>query len=199
MQMKISAVLINYNRPRELEEIKKHLSGYSFIDEIIVRDNAADNLISYGRYVAMREARNPIIYFQDDDCIIGNLQKLYDEFCNYHGQVFVNGMKAERMQFYNGPDSMCGWGAFLYKDWVWVLDLYIQKYGIDYVLMREADRIFTMLMRVPRRTIVADVKDFPSAMSPDALSLQLNHEDYKRIAIERSRKVLDYVKHKDDV
>ena len=178
--MKVSAVLLKYHRPKEIEKIIKHLKTYDFIDEILICDNSKKNLMGYGRYVTAKKAKNDTIYVQDDDCII-DVEKLYK---HYDGTKLVNGMKPSHLGMYGGRDSMVGWGTFFDKSWIDVLDKYIDKYGKDDVLIREADRIFTSL--IPRETIIMDVRDFPSATSKEALYKQSNHWDFKEKAINRA-------------
>jgi hypothetical protein len=177
--MKVSAVLLRYKRPDELDAICDHLEKYDFIDEILIHDNTKENIMCYGRYVTALKARNDTIYVQDDDCII-DVEALYDR---YDGTKLVNGMKPSHVKAYKGIDSLVGWGAFFDKSWIKVLDKYIDKYGKDDVLLRESDRIFTSLL--PRETIAIDVKDFPSAQSEDALYKQEGHLDYRKEAIKR--------------
>lgn len=177
--MKVTAVLLKYHRLKELKEIIKHLKGYDFIDEILIHDNTKENLMGYGRYVTAKKAKNDTIYVQDDDCII-EVEKLYK---HYDGTKLINGMKAGHLGMYGGADSMVGWGTFFDKSWIKVLDKYISEYGVDDILIREADRIFTSLL--PRYTVVMDVEDFPSANSEEALYRQPNHWIYKQIALKR--------------
>lgn len=177
--MKVTAVLIKYNRPKELEKIIEHIEAYDFIDEILIHDNTKENLMCYGRYVTAKKAKNNTIYVQDDDCII-DIDKLYKV---YDDTKLVNGMKPSHLSAYGGKDSMMGWGALFEKKWISVFDSYIDKYGVDDVLIRESDRIFTSLL--PRHTVVMNVKDFPSATSDEALYKQPDHWIYKQIALER--------------
>jgi len=182
--MKVSAVLIKYQRPKELKKIIKHLKGYDFIDEILIHDNTKTNIMCYGRYITANKARNETIYVQDDDCII-DVQKLYDK---YNKTKLVNGMKKEAAFIYSGVDSLVGWGTFFEKSWIKVLDKYINRFGEDHILIRESDRIFTGLLE--RETIVIDVEDFPSASAKYAMYKQPLHYDYKLKALERLREIL---------
>lgn len=180
----VSAILVGYQRPLELKAVVKDLNRYWFIDEILIHDNAAGpNIKCYGRYKSLPRAKNEAIYVQDDDCIIENIAELYGVF---DGTKLINGMKPERAGAYRGRDSMMGWGAFFMRDWAKCLDRYTEKYGEDEVLIRESDRIFTALCEVPRLTLPAIVRDFPSAMAPFALSLQPEHESMKRTALQRA-------------
>ena len=181
--MAVTAVLLKYKRPDELVAICDHLEQYDFIDEILIRDNTEDNLMCYGRYLTAKEAKNDTIYVQDDDCII-DVETLYRR---YDGTKLVNGMKDTHIRAYSGKDSIVGWGTFFDKSWIKVLDKYINKYGEDDVLVREADRIFTSLL--PRETIVMEIKDFPSATSIDALYNNPEHYAYKSKALHRVREL----------
>lgn len=185
---KVTAVLLRWKRHQELEKIEAHLQTFPFIDEIIIWDNTrGQNDINYGRYLGAMEAKNETIYTQDDDCIIENVEELYNAYVANEGKRLVNGMKKERMHFYRGRDSMMGWGGFFERSWIACLQVYVDKYGKDAVFYRETDRIFTSLLRVPRLTMIADVKDFPSAMAGYSLSLQRDHETMKAMALHRSQ------------
>ncbi len=190
--MKVSAVLLNWKRPHDLGLVKAHLFKFPWISEVIVWDNAlGPNIINYGRYKGADGAKSEFIYTQDDDCLIENLDDIYQEFARHGGDRLVNGMKPERMNFYGGEDSLAGWGMFFRQSWSDVLDDYIKRYGEDYIFYRETDRIFTTLLRpiVPRITVSAKVRDFASAMDRNALSLQIEHEDCKAEALRRCREI----------
>lgn len=185
---KVTAVLLRWKRHKELEKIEAHLRTFPFIDEIIIWDNSnGQNVINYGRYLGAIDAKNETIYTQDDDCIIENVEELYENYVAHEGLRLINGMKKERIPFYRGRDSMMGWGAFFERSWISCLELYVNKYGKDAVFYRETDRIFTSLLRVPRVTMIADVKDFPSAMAGHSLSLQRDHETMKALALYRAQ------------
>lgn len=190
--VKVSAILIKYQRIDELAKIIETLKQYPFIDEILIHDNTKQNIKMYGRYYAVRRARNQMIYVQDDDCIVGNLNQIYNYFVKGKCTELVNGMKPERAPFYAGLDTLVGWGAFFNKDWIGVLDWYLDKYGMDQIFLRETDRIFTSLCRAvaPRVTVPAVIMDFPSAMSPNALSLQREHEQSRAEAVSRCKEIL---------
>jgi hypothetical protein len=186
--MKISAVLIRYQRPKELTAIIRHLEQFDFIDEVLIRDNRFINHITYGRYEQMKQARNEFIYVQDDDCIVNNLQQLYDEFVNHRGLCMVNNLKRSHIEIHKRrQDSLVGWGTIVNRQWASVLDWYIGNFGKDAVLLREADRIFTYLCPATKFKVVADITDFDSAMSTSALSLQHNHFASRDIALERCK------------
>lgn len=176
----ITAVLTKFKRHNEVSAIKKHLERFSFIDEVLIRDNSSENLMSYGKYLLIPKAKNDTIYYQDDDCIVNNLEELVKE---YDGTMVTN-IKGSHFGMYQGKDSMMGWGCIFDKKHVARLEDYTMKYGVDDILLREADRIFTCL--VPHRNILADVTDFPSCDAEYALYKQPNHQECKREAIRRA-------------
>lgn len=188
-ERKVTAILIRHKRLDELKQIVENLKQYAFIDEILIADNTKHNQMLYARYEIMHLARNDDIYIQDDDCIIVDLQDLY---AKYDGTRLVNGFKAERMHLYRSKDTLVGWGTFLNRRWTYEpISKYIGMYGKDHILMRDADRIVTALIEVPKLTVPVFVKDFPSAMAPFALSLQRDHEDSKAIALHRCQKIME--------
>lgn len=137
----ISAVIpTNYERDN-IGVIVDMLNGLGFND-IIVENS--DNKI-YGRYEAIQRARHDIIYTQDDDCLIENIEELANSYDPYK---IINNITEEKLLWYanNYPDiTLIGWGAVFNKSMIDVLDKYISKYGIDDLLKIEADRVFTFL------------------------------------------------------
>lgn len=190
MDQKISAVLLKWKRPKELDVIVKFLSTIPEIDEIIIQDNNEHNFISYGRYIGASKAKNETIYVQDDDCIVKNIDDLIEA---YNGTTVVNCLKPSHMDLYKGRDTMFGWGAIFDRVWANVLWKYRFIYGADNVLYREADRIFSYLTKVGHKTILGDIVDFPSASGENALYRQPEHEGMKRLALERCERLVDEV------
>lgn len=188
-ERKVTAILIKHKRLEELKAIVENLKQHSFIDEILIADNSRRNIMLLARYETMHLARNDTIYIQDDDCIIQDLQDLYTK---YDGTRLVNGFKAERMHLYRSKDTLVGWGTFLDRRWTYgPISKYIDMYGKDHILMRDADRIVTAMIEVPKLTVPVFVKDFPSAMVPYALSLQRDHENSKALALYRCQKIME--------
>jgi hypothetical protein len=190
--VKVSAVLIKYDRIVELGKVIDHLRGFEFIDDIVVHDNSVDNSIMYARYFATQKAKHNFIYVQDDDCIVENIAEIYEEFVRHKFNILVNGMKPERMLLYQESDTLMGWGAFFDRRWLWVLNIYLDHFGMDKLFFRECDRIFTTLLRCDkgRLTIPARIIDFPCAMSPKSLSLQSEHELSRQLAVKRCEGLL---------
>jgi len=94
----VSAVLLSQKRQKEPEEIKKHIETIPFIDEVIVWANSPeDSKKAYGRYLGARNAKNDVIYVQDDDCIVENIPEIYSTF---DGKRLSNGIMLTRMKDY---------------------------------------------------------------------------------------------------
>jgi hypothetical protein len=187
--MPVTAILVSWKRPEELSEVIKNLHQYDFIDEIIVEINRPnDNKYCYRRWLASTRAKNDTIYVQDDDCIISNLKQLYEA---YTASQCVIGVKPERYnEYFEQKSAMTGWGTILDRRWI-DLQPYIDKYGVDDVLIRESDRILTYAIGVkrPHQYELANVIDFPSAGGDMALYLQPEHWDFKEEAIKRAKEI----------
>ncbi len=180
---KASAVLLKYKRLDELKEIINYLKTFPhLIDEIIVWDNTKINMCGYGRYLGALEAKNEIIYTQDDDCIVNDIEEIFKA---YDGKQLVNNMIKRHIEKYkNTNHTLPGWGMIFNKSWIKVLNKYIKEYGVDNLFIRDTGRIFTGLVG-NWKTIIADVKIYPSGRDKDSLYKQRNHLKYKKLAIER--------------
>ena len=108
----------------------------------------------YQRYLLAAQAKNDIIYVQDDDCLVD-----YNElFTHYDGRL-TNCMTQHHFNAYAGSDcTLVGWGCFFHKDALKVFDRYIERYGVDAHLLRDADRIFTVLNQ-PHNTLIRNHED----------------------------------------
>ena len=185
---KVSACLIDWKRHAEIKEIREYLLTVPFIDEILIHGNTPiKNSIDYGRFLAAARAKNDIIYVQDDDYLVQNLGELYATF---DGKRMSNNVQQERMSEY-GPQalsSVVGWGAFFKKEWLALFDRYLEVYGKDYILRREAGRIFSVLCEGRNTLPVGDtaITPFASAINEDALYRQPGHWICGAIAIGRA-------------
>jgi len=187
---KVTAVLIKWKREEELKSIVQHLESVPFIDEVLIHTNTEeDNLMDYGRFVVAREAKNDIVFVQDDDYIISNIGELYATF---DGEHMSNNIHVSRLNDYgpNSVHSVVGWGAFLKGEWIHLFDKYCEVYGEDNILRREAGRILTVLVNRERNTLpisyFSSVVPFPSSMDSGSLYRQPNHWMCKAIAIGRA-------------
>jgi hypothetical protein len=187
---KVSAIIVSWKRPKEVGEIVEKLHEYDFIDEIIIAVNKPDdNKKCYRRWITALNAKNDTIYVQDDDCLVKNLDKLYE---SYTGKEMVIGLKGDRMIDNTDKSSMVGWGTFFDKSWI-DFKSYLDEYGEDELLIRESDRILTYKIGAerPHNFQVSDIVDFPSAGGEMAMYLQPEHWDTKAEAIKRSKELYD--------
>lgn len=168
----ISACLLTKgDREEELDRVITYLDALNLFDEILIKRDAGERL--YGRYVCVDEARNDIVYVQDDDCIVTNVRDIIEA---YKKGVVVCGMTAERWPFYeNSKTKLVGWGAVFDKNLV-DFSKYLDKFPNDDLFKIEADRVFTYLNKC--EMVKTDVMHFPCAYSSTALSLRKNHDQY---------------------
>lgn len=173
---KISCVLIT--KEREYPKLVLERLALGFFDEIIIK---TENKDIYERYFsAMKVAKNEIIYVQDDDCLV-NYQKL---FKHYDGRI-TNTMTLPFQQKYEQMGcTLVGWGCYFPKSMLSVFDKYVEKYGVDKHLYREADRIFTYLNK-PFNTIIMPHEDLPQGM--DRMSFEPEHFTSADEALEKCR------------
>ena len=132
------------------KEILDSIDG--FFDEVLIRTESPS---VFQRYLLAEKAKNDIIYVQDDDCIV-DIKELWK---HYNGQL-TNGITEHHLNAYKGSGvTLVGWGCFFPKEMLKNLGQYIDRYGVDKHLLREADRIFTYLNK-PFNTIVTPHSDF---------------------------------------
>lgn len=142
---KITAVLIT----REKEYPKK--IDTSWFDEVIIKTECPN---IYTRYTEAEKAKNEIIYVQDDDCIVD-----YKELWKHYNGLTA-GITPHHFNAYQGSGvTLVGWGCFFPKSMLLNIQKYIDRYGKDEHLMREADRIFTFLNQ-PHNNVIMEHQDF---------------------------------------
>ena len=173
----VTAVLITKQAeyPKEIT-----LKGFG---EVIIKTNSES---VYERYLQAARAKNDIIYVQDDDCIV-DYKKL---FRRYNGRI-TNAMSG-RMGFYDkisgGRVTLVGWGAFFPKTMLGSFDAYIRAYGVDSLLLTQADRVFTWL-NYPHNVVKMDVKLLESTFQPDRMSADPMHFEYLKQVIEKLKQL----------
>lgn len=190
MNKKASVVLLRWKRPQELKTIVLHLKSFNDIfDEIIIWDNRKSNMCGYGRYLATLKAKNNIIYTQDDDCIVHNIREL---FSLYDDTCIINNMKPQHLKIYKKFNhTLPGWGMIFNKSWIKYLNMYIEKYGIDDIFLRDTGRIFTGLVQ-KYKSIKAEITEFESACDQKiSLWKQPCHKKNRDIVIRRINECLN--------
>lgn len=189
----ITAVLLTWKRQDNIPLIIADLLRYPFISEIIIRDNSkCKNIKCYARYTTAKKAKNDIIYTQDDDCIVHNIQGIYDKFMEDPTKIAYSGIEGyeNKIETYGEQQlALLGWGSMFHKSWISVLDRYIEFYGKDDCLFREADRIFTLLQNKHHNFVPGGITHLKGKDDLDALCQQSDHITSKKLAIERCLKI----------
>ena len=192
--MKVSAILLKYKRLDELNQIIDSLKKQSsIIDEILIFDNRTINLCGYWRYFGALNAKNDIIYVQDDDVIVNNIPELFDTYINLKNQnneQVVNNITKSGAKRYNSYNqTLMGWGSLYPKSSIGILNNYILHYGIDKLFLRDISRIYTGLINQWTNIIVTEGKEivsFSSASSKNsALCMEKIHEENRIKSIKR--------------
>ena len=190
----VTAVLVQWKRQHYLPEIIESIIKWPFISEILIRDNSkCKNIMCSARYELAKKATNDIIYTQDDDCIIGDMDKLYKEFLKDQTTMVTGGIQGyldviDENIYGDKQMGLMGWGAFFKKEWIKNLDKYTDVHGKDDCFIRESDRIFSILLNKRHKILLANIKLF-NTLEEDkkiALSFQPDHLHYKKISIERA-------------
>ena len=191
--MPVTACLITWKRQENIPLIIADLLRYPFIDEIIVIDHSkCDNLMAYGRFTNSLRVKNDIIYSQDDDCIVHNIEGIYDKFMEDTTKLAYSGIEGyeDKIETYGDKQlALMGWGSMFSKYMIGVLDKYIQIYGKDECLIREADRIFTLLLNQHHNFVAGGVTHLKGKDDENALCQQSDHITSKNLAIERCLKI----------
>jgi hypothetical protein len=165
--MNITAIVVTKGDV-DLKPVLDSLHGF---DEVIVWDNMRrlDSKV-YGRFAAIQEADNEVIYVQDDDVIVQTPHLV----CGYFdpGMVVAN-VPPERRGFYSDGITLIGWGAVFHRSAVNVFDQYLAEWPMDDLFLRECDRIFTGL----NHSINIDVpfQHLPYAHGLDRMGSEMTH------------------------
>ncbi|MBT4119652.1 MAG: hypothetical protein HOG89_05210 [Candidatus Peribacter sp.] len=205
---KITACLLSWKRPENMQYITDHVLSHPFIDEVIIWNNdstntsivkgdrvkvinSPTNVQVYGRYLCAYHAKNDIIYTQDDDWISKDLFKIYTTFqknpdCITHGLHQMQFAINQGNIYETAQMSFVGWGALYQKKWLQVFNLYIEKYGYDELLFREADRIFSILLNRRHTSLLVEVEKLSGANDERALWRQEGHRDMSTEAVRRA-------------
>lgn len=195
----VSACILTFKRQKNLARIVEHLSSKPYVGEILIRDQSKlENLKCMGRYALARQARQETVLFTDDDCIVHNLDEIYEAYvadpdrmafglAPSHYPIWEKGT----WKYPNCQLGMVGWGAFVKREWCSeeAFAPYVAAYGADPMLFREADRIFTMLLRRHHNVVLADVEQLPGN-SEGAMWQEQDHFTSRDEAVARCLEIL---------
>jgi hypothetical protein len=184
----VTACLLSWRRPRNLQPIVETLRKLDLIDEILIWNNnttvelivddpivrvinSDGNLMCYGRFLCASQARNQLIYVQDDDAVNCDVAGLYQTFLVDPGRI-VHAVTAKHYQdrqrniYDTAHVALLGWGAFLLKEWISVFDQLPAEVFEEPLFLREADKIFTMLLGTQHNTILGNIELLEGHSSP---------------------------------
>jgi hypothetical protein len=206
--------VLSWKRPHNLPAIVADVGRHPFIDEILIWNNdpsvrlefgdprvrvleSPENLVCHGRFLCALEARNSVVYVQDDDSLLRNLDELASVFAADPTRI-AHALRpshfAERGLNVHGPCevALVGWGAFLMRDWVHVLDAVPAPLRTGDLFRREADKFFSVLLECRHTAIKGDIRLLEGHSEP-GLALWLEPE-HRRMAARAVREALRLVR-----
>lgn len=209
---RVSACLVSWKRPQNLPVVVNALRRVEFIDEILVWNNdpatkldlpesvrvidSSANLSCYGRFRCAAEARNSIVYVQDDDALNGNIEELYARFMRdssriAHALASSHWNQRDRRTYGDAQVALLGWGAFFRKEWLAVLDELPPGIRQDPLFQREADAFFTLLLQRRHSPLLTEITHLDGHSTPGiALWCEPGYRRLTNLAIRQSLRLL---------
>jgi glycosyltransferase involved in cell wall biosynthesis len=176
----VSACLLSWKRPQNLPVIVRALRRLEFIDEILIWNNnpdvpleltdsitrviqSSENQSCYGRFLCAAQARNPVVYVQDDDVLNHDIAGLYRQFLRApaaiaHALAPTHWGQRNRQVYGNAQAALIGWGAFFRKEWLSPLDELTAPLRADPLFRREADRYMTLWLERRHHAVAGDIE-----------------------------------------
>lgn len=196
----VTACILTYKRQGNLARIVDHLSSKPYIGEILIRDQAKlENLRCYGRYVLARQTSNELVFTQDDDCIVNNIDQIYEAYLAAPDRIAC-GLDPSHYDLWEKGNftykeaqlAMVGWGAFFPRQWCEeeTFAPYIAAYGKDQMFYRESDRIFSILLNRQHTPVLADIEHLPGNSDENAMWKEDKHFRSRDAAIDRCLNIL---------
>jgi hypothetical protein len=166
-------------------DVSPVVASMACCDETIVYDNSQEQDYKvYGRFIAAKRARNPVVFVVDDDAVTD-----VDAICKqYRPGVVTANVPQDRRPFYADGITLIGWGAIFHRALTACFDIYLKRWPMDDLFLRECDRIFTGLS--PTRLIDIPFTHLPHAYGDDRMGMEKTHlqdlaEIRKRLAMLR--------------
>src|SRR5216683_4761958 len=212
-RLAVSACLLSWKRPRNVQLIARALHELEFFDEVLIWNNnpsirlevpgtrtrvfsAEDNVSCYGRFLCAKRARNPVIYVQDDDVLISGIPDLYARFLADRNRI-AHALSAkhyadrERQMHGDCHVALLGWGALFMKDWVRVLDEVPKDLRRGRIFLREADKFFVILLERRHNTALGKIRWLADhATEGIALWRQADHWECKGLAVREALRMV---------
>ncbi len=209
----VSACLLSWKRPHNLPVIVRALRRCEFIDEILIWNNnpdtklevidsktrviqSSENQNCYGRFLCAAQARNSIVYMQDNDALNHDIAGLYRQFLRRpdsvaHALAPTHWGQRHRQVYGNSQAALLGWGAFLRKEWLSVPNELTATWRGDALFRREADKFFTLLLERRHNPVAGDIEHLDDHSTPGiALWRDAGHQQLAALAISRTLRLL---------
>lgn len=161
----------------------------------VVWDNSAasEDLAVYGRYAAIRRALKPVIYVQDDDCLLApdSFDALLDAY--EPGHVVCNMPHDFRYQpqYLSGEHALVGFGALFDRDLPAAAFARLGRVDDMAAFRRSCDIYFTAL--TPRILVDVPHTDLPYASGPGRMWTTPGHVEERSRALAHALQVRDAV------
>jgi hypothetical protein len=189
----VSAVLVTKGNL----DLTQVLDSLLFEDVVVWDNNVESNEMTYGRALAVKRAKHPVIYSQDDDIIHSpdNQRRLLSE---YRPGVLTGCMWAEWSEGARKQGIPSGYDDLVFAGSGSVYDAetpglaaerYLAHYPLDDFFRLWADTIIGVL--APNRQVDLRFEELPCADDPDRMSKQPGFTEQKSEAIRRAREVRD--------
>ena len=184
----VSACLVSWKRPQNLPAIVQSLRRVECIDEILVWNNnpgvklefaerntrviqSPENQSCYGRFLCAAQARNPVVYVQDDDALNHDIGGLYGQFLREptriaHVLAPTHWSQRNRRVYGEAQAALLGWGAFFRKEWLSVLEELPPQVRQDWLFRREADAFFTLLLERKHNAVPGQIAHLDGHSTP---------------------------------
>jgi hypothetical protein len=184
----VSACLVSWKRPQNLPIIVQALRRVECIDEILIWSNnprvpleisesntrviqSEQNQSCYGRFLCAAQARNQVIYVQDDDALNPDIPGLYDQFLRdptriTHVLAPTHWPQRNRRVYGEAQAALVGWGAFFRKEWLSVLEELPLPMRQDPLFRREADAFFSLLLERKHNAVPGQIAHLDGHSTP---------------------------------
>ena len=210
---RVSACLVSWRRPQNLPAIVQALQRVDCIDEILIWNNnpaeklefseanvrvieSGQNQSCYGRFLCAAEARNQVIYVQDDDALNQNIGAIYDQFLRDPTRIAyalapTHWNQRNRRTYGEAQTALVGWGAFFRKEWLSVLEELPLAMRQDALFRREADAFFTLLLERKHNALQGDIVHLDGHSTPGiALWCDYGYRRLTGLAIRQALRLL---------
>lgn len=157
-------------------------------EDVVVWDNSKQprDVAVFGRYMGTMEARNEIIYVQDDDALVHDIPGL---LAAYEEGKLVCNMPEEHRR--GEPQALVGWGSLFARGLAWKAFAKWEKAGgaFDEVFDRTCDIVFSVL--TPFKRVDLGKTDLPHAHQPHKMHLQPGYHEERELVLQKALEIRD--------